>query len=84
MERSDEIVERLSSMRDASGSDSLWWRPSLGQATFDLLSAGKPVTIETLMERLEETARTEHLVHKKLSAKAAVNVLRALQRPASE
>ena len=77
-ERSDELVERLGRLSDANGGQSLWWRPSLGQATFDLLAAGIPVTIEALIERLEASAKPEDLVHRKRSAKSAIDVLRTL------
>lgn len=37
--QSDEIVERLARLTGIAGSGSLWWRPSLGQAVYDLLAA---------------------------------------------
>lgn len=70
---------QVGSVSSGTGKDDrLYWRASLGQATFELLAAGQAVTIDALIAHLENTERLDHLVLTKVSTGAAIGVLRSL------
>lgn len=67
---------------NAERRDQLYWRAALGQATADLLAAGRTVTIATLISWLQGSERQSNLVLTRVSTRAAIRVLRSLQRRA--
>lgn len=70
---------------DTTDRGHLYWRASLGQATFELLAARRMVTVETLIAHLEAEEAPSRLVLRTLSTTAALAVLRSLaQKPAVE
>jgi hypothetical protein len=80
---SDKPLEQEKPTPSAAGkNDRLYWRASLGQATFELLAAGRTVTIEALIAHLQNTETLDHLVLTNVSTRAAIGVLRSLAEPA--
>lgn len=78
---SKELVTRLAvaHARAKGGQDPLLWRTALGQATIDLLEAGKAVTVEELIRHLEtQMAASDDSVLRTISTDAAISRLRSL------
>lgn len=78
---SKELITRLAvaHARAKDGQDPLLWRTALGQATIDLLEAGKAVTIEELIRHLEtQMAASDDSVLRTISTDAAIARLRSL------
>jgi hypothetical protein len=63
---------------NAGKNDRLFWRASLGQATYELLAAERTVTVEALIAHLEGSAKLDHLVLTSASTRAAIELLRSL------
>ncbi|MDP1730577.1 MAG: hypothetical protein Q8L54_05225 [Devosia sp.] len=82
-ENNEEPVEPPARAKpDTTDHGHLYWRASLGQATFELLAASRMVTVETLIAHLEAEAASNRLVLRTLSTAAALAVLRPLaQKP---
>jgi hypothetical protein len=80
----DEDPGRREGVSSGTGTnDRLYWRASLGQATFELLAAGQVVTTGALIAHLEKTENLDHLVLTRVSTRAAIEVLRALAHRAN-
>lgn len=77
---SKELVTRLAvaHARARSGEDPLLWRTALGQATIDLLEAGRPVTVAELIVHLETRMGVDDSVLRTVSTDAAISRLRLL------
>lgn len=69
-------IERL--VKKARDGDPAFWRHSLAEATVALLERGIPVTIESLIERLETTGDSEEVVLKRIVSEAAIERLRQI------
>jgi hypothetical protein len=55
------------------------WRQALSEATMDMLSSGQPVTVESLIERLEKGFGDADPILRPASAQQAIENLRAIQ-----
>lgn len=76
----DKPVEQVERTREVGDrNDRLYWRASRsGRQQFELPAAGQVVTIDGLIGDLENTEGLDHLVLTNASARAAIEVLRAL------
>lgn len=73
------IEERIAAtMRKASEGDPALWRHPLAEATLALLKAGEPVTVETLIARLEIVGEGAAVELKRPSSEAAIDRLRQI------
>ena len=73
------IEEKLeATMRKAREGDPTFWRHPLAEATVSLLETGEPVTIESLIARLEVAGDGPSAVLRREVSKAAIQRLREI------
>lgn len=76
-ERADELLAKQ--VRLMAAADKALWRHSLAEATVSLLEQGMPVTVETLIARLEQGFSPSLPHTNEARSEAAIERLRAIK-----
>ncbi|TCP88954.1 hypothetical protein C8J31_102123 [Rhizobium sp. PP-CC-2G-626] len=73
------MEERIeATMKKVREGDPILWRHPLAEATVSLLQDGEPVTVESLIERLEVTGTSPDVLIRGEVSKAAIDRLRQI------